>query len=60
MLQVALTPFWRKGVYRFCMLCKFMTQETLIDLAPDDEHIAIRFGTVLQEICEKAAAVGTS
>ncbi|KAH8690452.1 hypothetical protein BGW36DRAFT_432254 [Talaromyces proteolyticus] len=55
-------------VYAALTLCKFtisdpliaMTQESLIDLAPNNEHIAFRFGTVLQEIRQKAAAAGTS
>jgi hypothetical protein len=54
-------------IYAALTLCKFivsdpliaMTQEWLEDLAPNEEHIAFRFGTVLREIRQKAAAVGT-
>lgn len=54
-------------IYAALTLCKFTisdpliatTQESLMDLAPNDEHIAFRFGTVLGEIRQKAAAAGT-
>lgn len=54
-------------IYAALTLCKFTiadplittTQESLMDLAPNDEHIAFRFGTVLDQIRQKAAAAGT-
>lgn len=53
-------------IYAALTLCKFYirhpliasTQHRLMDLSPNDEHIAYRFGTVLSEIKQKAAAAG--
>lgn len=53
-------------IYAGLTLCKWAIENPLIadaqhcltDLAPNDEHIAYRFGTVLAEIRKKAAAAG--
>lgn len=53
-------------IYAALTLCKFAfghrliaaTQQSLMDLASNDEHIAYRFGIVLVEIRRKAAVAG--
>ncbi|KAH9884544.1 hypothetical protein F4778DRAFT_553798 [Xylariomycetidae sp. FL2044] len=58
--------FFFMVIYAGLTLCKWAienpliaaAQDRLTDLAPNDEHIAYRFGTVLAEIRKKAAAAG--
>lgn len=58
--------FFFMVIYAALTLCKFAighplissTESCLRDLAPNDEHIAYRFGTILSEIRRKAAAAG--
>jgi hypothetical protein len=53
-------------IYAALTLCKFAighhliasTENCLINLAPNDEHIAYRFGTIIAEIRRKAVAAG--
>jgi hypothetical protein len=58
--------FFFMVIYAGLTLCKWAIENPLIaaaqhrltDLAPNDEHIAYRFGIVLAEIRKKAAAAG--
>ncbi|OIW35714.1 hypothetical protein CONLIGDRAFT_690403 [Coniochaeta ligniaria NRRL 30616] len=58
--------FFFMVIYAGLTLCKWAIENPLIaaaqncltDLAPNDEHIAYRFGTVLAELRKKAAAAG--